>query len=106
MKIGEFAGELISQREARRRARGGRKIAIVEFNDGRALDATRAPNWFRYINHSCSANAYIRIYRDHIEFYARRAIGRGEEVTCDYGESHHDGALHCKCGSAKCRGYI
>jgi uncharacterized protein len=105
-KIGEFAGELISQREARRRARRSHKIAIVELDDGRALDATEAPNWFRFINHSCSSNAYIRIYRHHVEFYARREIKPGEEVTCDYGESHHQGTLACKCGSPECRGFI
>ena len=105
-KIGEFAGELISQREARRRAGREPRIAIVELNDGRAVDATRADNWFRYINHSCAPNAYIRIYRSHIEFYSRRAIRPGEEVTCDYGESHHDGRLPCTCSSAACRGYL
>jgi SET domain-containing protein len=106
VKIGEFAGELISRREARGRARRSQKIAIVELDDGRALDATRAPNWFRYINHSCSSNAYMRIYRQHVEFYARREIQPGEEITCDYGESHHNGTLPCKCRSAGCRGFI
>jgi SET domain-containing protein len=105
-KIGEFGGELISQREARRRARGNHTISIVELNDGRAIDATHAPNWFRYINHSCASNAYIRICRGHVEFYARREIRPGQEITCDYGESHHEGRLPCKCGSARCRGFL
>jgi SET domain-containing protein len=106
IKIGEFRGELISQREARRRARRNQKISIVELNDGRAIDATHSPNWFRYINHSCNANAYIRIFRGHVEFYARREIRRGQEITCDYGESHHEGQLPCTCGSERCRGFI
>jgi SET domain-containing protein len=105
-KIGEFAGELITRGEARRRARGSRTIAIVELQDGRALDAARAANWFRYINHSCSSNAFIRVYRQHVEFYARRAIRPGQEITCDYGESHHNGTLRCTCGSRKCRGFL
>ena len=105
-KIGEFGGELISQREARRRARRNQKISIVELNDGRAIDATHAPNWFRYINHSCESNAYIRIFRGHVEFYARREIRRGQEITCDYGESHHEGRLTCTCGSQRCRGFL
>jgi SET domain-containing protein len=105
-KIGELTGELITQDEARRRARGGRRIAIVELRDGHALDAGRAANWFRYVNHSCAANAYIRIYARHVEFYARRTIRAGEEITCDYGESHHEGRLRCRCGSPRCRGFI
>ena len=105
-KIGEFGGELISQREARWRARRNHKIAIVELRDGHAIDASRAANWFRYINHSCSPNAYIRIYRRHIEFYARGEIRAGQEITCDYGESHHNGRLRCTCGAANCRGSL
>ena len=105
-KIGEFGGEVISQREARRRARGNHTISIVELNDGRAIDATRAPNWFRYINHSCVSNAYIRIYHEHVEFYARCEIRPGQEITCDYGESHHEGRLPCKCSSDRCRGFL
>jgi SET domain-containing protein len=105
-KLGEFSGEVITQREARSRARGRHKIAIVELNDGRAIDAARGGNCFRYINHSCSPNAYIRICYGHVEFYSRREIRPGEEITCDYGETHHEGTLPCQCGSEECRGFL
>jgi SET domain-containing protein len=104
-KIGEFEGEVIGLREARRRARGARIIAIVEL-ERHALDATRSPRGFRFINHSCDANTFIRCTRDRAEFYARRAIAPGEELTADYGETQHDGKLACRCGAAKCRGSI
>ena len=104
-KIGELTGELVSQREARRRARTRNRIAIVELNNGKAIDALDG-NEFRYINHSCDGNAFIRIFGGHVEFYARRSIRRGEELTCDYGESHHDGKLPCRCGAKRCRGKI
>jgi SET domain-containing protein len=90
-KIGEFAGELIGQREARRRAKGQTHIAIVELGDGRAVDASRYGNELRYINHSCSPNVFIRVFGSRIEFYALRVIQANEELTCDYGESHHNG---------------
>ncbi len=104
-KIGEFEGEVIGLREARRRARGRAIVAIVEL-DKHALDATRSPRGFRFINHSCDANTYIRCTDVRAEFYARRAIAKGEELTADYGESHHNGKLPCRCGAAKCRGFI
>jgi SET domain-containing protein len=105
-KLGELGGELISQREARRRARTTDCISIVEFGDGTALDATHAGGPFRYVNHSCEPNAFMRRYRGRVEFYSLRRVEAGEELTCDYGETHHDGKLPCRCGSAGCRGRL
>jgi SET domain-containing protein len=104
-KIGEFEGEVIGLRESRRRAKGRRIVAIVEL-ERHALDATKSPRGFRFINHSCDPNTFIRCTPDRAEFYARRAIAKGEELTADYGNSHHDGKLPCRCGAAKCRGFI
>lgn len=105
-KLGELSGELISQREARRRARLTDCIMVVEFGDGKALDASVSGNHFRYVNHSCSPNTYMRLFRRRVEFYALRPIAPGEELTCNYGETHHDGALACRCGSPRCRGSL
>ncbi|HEX8501555.1 MAG TPA: SET domain-containing protein-lysine N-methyltransferase [Pyrinomonadaceae bacterium] len=105
-KMGELGGELIPLAEARRRARDADSIMIVEFGDGTALDATHTGSDFRYVNHSCEPNAFMRLYKGHVEFYARRPIEPGEEVTCDYGQTHHDGTLPCRCGSEKCRGNL
>ena len=79
---------------------------IVEFGDGTALDASRLGSHFKYVNHSCKPNAYMRLCRGRVEFYALREIAAGEEVTCDYGETHHGGRLPCRCGSARCRGAL
>ena len=104
-KIGEYEGEVIGLREARSRARGRSVIAIVEL-DRHALDATRMTRGFRFINHSCDPNTYMRCTPTRAEFYTRRDIAAGEELTVDYGESHHDGKLPCRCGAATCRGFI
>ena len=104
-KIGEFEGEVISIREARRRASGRSIVAIVELEDF-ALDATRTGRGFRYINHSCEPNTFMRCTPTRAEFYALRPIRAGEELTVDYGDSHHDGRLPCRCGAARCRGFI
>lgn len=105
-KIGEMVGDRVSQRVARRRIRNKRRFAVVELGDGTAIDATSTKGFFRYINHSCSPNAFIRICRGHVEFYSLRTIQPGEEITCNYGETHHNGTLRCNCGSAGCRGYL
>ena len=104
-KIGEYEGEAIGLREARRRARGRRIVAIVELAR-RAIDATGMAHGFRYINHSCDPNTFIRCTPERAEFYARRRIRAGEELTCDYGESQHNGTLPCRCGARNCRGFI
>ena len=104
-KIGEFEGELISIREARRRAAGRRVVAIVELA-GKAIDATATGRGFRFINHSCAPNSFTRLTADRAEFYALRNICKGEELTVDYGESHHNGTLRCRCGAADCQGWI
>lgn len=105
-KIGELTGERISLREARRRAKRLKRIAIVEMDHG-AIDATvKAAGPLRYVNHSCDPNSYIRIAYNRVEFYALRAIKAGEELTCDYGLTQHDGKLPCRCKSPKCRKFL
>jgi histone-lysine N-methyltransferase SETD1 len=104
-KLGELTGQIISDPEARRRVRGKRRISMVELADGGVLDAT-ADKEFRYANHSCTPNAYIRVYRTRVEYYALRDIKPGEEITADYGETQHNGTLPCRCGGERCRGYL
>ncbi|QJR14082.1 SET domain-containing protein [Usitatibacter palustris] len=104
-KIGEFEGERIGLREARRRAKTLKTIAIVEL-DKVALDSTHWRHGFRFINHSCAPNTFMRMTPERAEFYALRNIRKGEELTVDYGRSHHDGKLPCACGAKNCRGFI
>jgi SET domain-containing protein len=104
-KVGEFEGEVIGLREARRRAKGRRIVAIVEL-ERHALDATDMKHGFRFINHSCEPNTFFRCTPERAEIYALRDIARGEELTVDYGESQHNGTLPCRCGASRCRGAI
>src|SRR5207237_1732459 len=73
-KIGEFGGERIGLREARRRAKGRDVVAIVEL-DTFAYDASVGDNAFRWINHSCDPNTFIRCTPWRAEFYSLREIG-------------------------------
>lgn len=107
-KIGSLAGEIISVREARRRVKalGDAPVNMVELWNGKALDASVNANDMRFINHSCSPNTYMRVCGFHVEFYALGDIDKGEELSCDYGPTHHDGKLPCTCGSANCKGFL
>jgi SET domain-containing protein len=108
-KIGEMAGEIISYREAQKRVKRqpGGVLLMVEFDhEPIALDASINRNELSYINHSCHPNTFMRRAYKKVEFYALRNIKKGEELTCDYGETHHDGSLKCVCGAKTCRGFI
>ena len=105
-KIGEIRGEPISVREARRRARGLSRIMIVEVSERRAIDASASTDPLRFTNHSCAPNAVLRIRQGRVELYAMRAIAAGDELTVDYGESHHEGRLACRCGAPRCVGRL
>ena len=105
-KIGEIRGESISVREARIRATRTERIMIVELSARRAIDFSRSADPMRYTNHSCRPNARLCIRQGRVEFYALRAISRGEEITVDYGETHHEGRLACRCGVPGCRGAL
>src|SRR5215211_3648457 len=69
-KIGDLGGVIITQREARKIAKTTKRVAIVEFGNGRALNASVNSNALRYINHSCSPNTYMRVFHNRVEFYA------------------------------------
>lgn len=105
-KIGEIRGEAISVREARQRARGLARIMIVEVSERRAIDASRSSDPLRFTNHSCAPNAVLRIRQGRVEFYAMRDVAPGEELTVNYGESHHEGRLACRCGAPRCAGRL
>ena len=108
-KLGNMGGEIISYREAQRRVRlqPHNVLFMVEFDHGNiALDASGESNALRHINHSCDPNTYMRRAYKKVEFYSLRRIKKDEELTCDYGETHHEGSLPCRCGASNCRGFI
>jgi len=105
-KIGEIRGESITLAEARRRAIGQQRIMIVEISSRKAIDASRSSDPMRFTNHSCAPNARLVIRAGRIEFYSLREIPVGEEVTVDYGETHHEGRLQCRCGAQGCIGKL
>lgn len=106
LKIGEIRGESVSVAEARIRATRQERIMIVEVSKRKAIDFSRSTDPMRYTNHSCRPNARLCIRQGRVEFYALRDIAAGEEITVDYGETHHEGQLKCRCGAPGCIGWL
>ena len=106
LKIGEIRGESISVAEARIRATRSERIMIVELSARKAIDFSKSADPMRYTNHSCLPNARLCIRQGRVEFYALRAIAPQEEITVDYGQTHHEGRLACRCGAPGCRGAL
>lgn len=105
-KIAEYTGELITDSEARRRARGRRYLRICAINNRWSLDGATGGNGTHYINHSCEPNCFMRIAYGHILFLALRDIHPGEEITLDYVQTYHSDSKRCHCGAPSCRGTI
>jgi len=104
-KIAEYAGERITNAEAKRRAHR-KTLRICGINNRWSLDGSRGGNGTHYINHSCAPNAFMQILYDHILFIALRDIKAGEEITIDYETTLHPDDKRCICGATVCRGTI
>ncbi|MCK7501331.1 MAG: SET domain-containing protein-lysine N-methyltransferase [Comamonadaceae bacterium] len=103
------ARSAVSRCRSTRRASAPRRherIMIVELSPRRAIDFSKSADPMRFTNHSCRPNARLCIDYGRVEFYALRDIAAGEEITVDYGETHHAGRLACRCGAAGCRGAL
>jgi SET domain-containing protein len=105
-KIGEIRGESVSVKEARLRAKAQRRIMMIEVSHRMAIDASESTDPLRYTNHSCAPNAVLRISQGRVEIYTMRDVAAGEELTVNYGETHHEGRLRCRCGASGCVGRI
>ena len=106
LKIGEIRGQSLSVADARIRATRYERIMIVEVSPRKAIDFSGSTDPMRFTNHSCRPNARLCIRQGRVEFYALRAIAAGEEITVNYGETHHKGKLACRCGAPGCVGRL
>jgi SET domain-containing protein len=105
-KIGEIRGQSLSVDDARIRATRHERIMIVEVSTRRAIDFSKSSDPLRFTNHSCAPNARFCIRQRRVEFHALREIAPDEEITVNYGQTHHDGRLACRCGAPACVGRL
>jgi uncharacterized protein len=101
-KLGEITGELVKLPEARNEIESQPRIYFVELSRRYALDCSKG-NQFKYLNHCCQPNCYLRVYRRRVEVYTLRTILEGRELTVDYGRTPHKGGMSCHCGAPNCK---
>ncbi|KAL4423406.1 hypothetical protein ABPG77_009984 [Micractinium sp. CCAP 211/92] len=113
----EYVGEVVpnavaDRREAQYEAEGLGSMYLFRLDSQRVVDATKAGNCARFINHSCEPNCYTAILVDvrsgerSIGIFAKRDIAAAEELTYHYlVEEEPDGEpMPCHCGARACTG--
>lgn len=110
MVIGDYLGKILSIAEYDVET-DKHELFLMYFTDGACIypDVTRPG--IHLINHSCTPNCWIYVYRGHTLFFALRDIAVKEELTISYLLSPKDKTcapcLHvCKCGSETCTGFM
>jgi hypothetical protein len=80
------------------------QIGIDRHIDAIGTDPAVPANVFRFLNHSCEANARVEKF----DLIAVRAISAGEQITFDYDANEWDmrSPFRCACGAVTCRGLV
>lgn len=115
----EYMGEVIRQRvgDVREKAyeqSGEGSCYMFRLDWNRIVDATKIGSMARFMNHSCSSNAYAKTILVETEngpdrkivIFANRAISAGDEITYDYKFPVEDGSIRCTCGAPNCIGRL
>lgn len=123
--ICEYAGEVISESEAKQRYQYNKTLNKMnyifcvneyfgEISYKMFIDPSIFGNIGRYINHSCEPNCLL--YPIRINFlipklciFAKRDIEKFEEITFDYGNENSDdetNRVYCLCKTKTCRKYL
>ena len=109
-KIIQYKGKIITVKESETNPKYDNDKAIYLFNINKKLDLDGdfKFNIARLINHSCEPNCEVFGSGNKVWIYAMRNIKKGDELSYDYGFSFDEDYKQypCKCGSAKCVGYI
>ncbi|XP_032577850.1 probable histone-lysine N-methyltransferase set-23 [Drosophila sechellia] len=125
--ICEYAGELLTVPEAKRRVHVNEKLGLMNYvlvlneytSDKKQqvtiVDPSRRGNIGRYLNHSCEPNCHIAAVRidcpiPKIGIFAARDIAAKEELCFHYGgEGQYKKVTSgktCLCGASKCTGFM
>ncbi|RWS15580.1 histone-lysine N-methyltransferase ASH1L-like isoform X3 [Dinothrombium tinctorium] len=112
----EYIGEVVSEQEFRKRMMEEYKDDphhyCLNLDSGTVIDGYRMANEGRFVNHSCEPNCEMQkwsvngVYK--VGLFALRDIMPGEELNYDYNFYNFNVETQqiCRCGSAKCRGFI
>lgn len=116
-RIVEYVGERLTVDEVDRRYAddGGEPghTFLFRVSDEIYVDAARAGNEARFINHSCAPNCEAEVDDERVFITALADIEPGVELTYDYALEPEDepppsweSVYACRCGAAGCRGTV
>ncbi len=105
-KIIEYAGELVSRREAKRRAETNEIHCLFTLDSYWYIDGAVGGSGAEFMNHCCDPNVESRVVGRQVFYYAIKPIKKGQELTIDYHFGKKQEEVKCGCGSPKCRGTI
>ena len=118
-RIIEYTGELVTMAMGDLREKQYTEQGIDNYlfrvDNKWVIDATKAGNAARYINHSCAPNCASRVQRSgapgkpgRIYIDAIRDIAPGEELSYDYMFELEapEKKIVCRCGAPTCRGFM
>lgn len=89
-KIKEYAGKIINDQEAKKRAKEG-STGIMELEEGKNIDGFEEGNGAAYANHSReNPNCFLIRQKGKVWLVAGiEAVKAGEELTYDYGSDYY-----------------
>ena len=84
-------------------------LYLMYYNNQASIYPDLSKNGIHLLNHSCTPNCWMYMYKGHTLFFTLRQIFTGEELTISYLLSPKDDYCQpcthiCKCGSAVCNG--
>jgi len=111
--VHEYVGEVIDEHEQERRLQEAEAqqsephYYIIKLDRNMYIDASRAGNDSRFMNHSCDPNLQAEKWTvgatKRIAFFARKSIEVGDELTFDYNwEPMGTKKQRCFCGAPNC----
>lgn len=106
--IGDYLGKVIKTAEHDLEKDKG-EIYLMYYSDEASIYPDLKKPGTHLLNHSCSPNCWIYIYRGHTLFFSLRKIEPGEELTISYLLDPKDETCNpcihdCKCSSKFCTG--
>lgn len=106
--IGDYLGKVIKTRDYDL-GKDKKGLYLMYYSDKASIYPNLKKPDIHLLNHSCSPNCWLYIYKGHTLFFALRKIKAGEELTISYLLNPNDGTCDpcthfCKCGSKHCGG--
>jgi uncharacterized protein len=104
--LARYDGKILGAEQVERELAAGNRY-LLELPDGRVIDGSAGNGLGRWFNYSCDPSAHLEYREGAPLIISSRTIGRGEEITIDYGFDPADMTqFPCSCGKPNCVGYI